>query len=137
MTTAADVMTPEVSFVRSDETVVAAARRMRDEGVGALPVCGPDDKLVGMLTDRDITIEVVARGVDPSTIQVGEIAQGEVISAAPDEPILTAVSRMTSYQLRRLPVVENDALVGIIALADLARSLPEPMIGDVLAAISR
>jgi CBS domain-containing protein len=136
MTTAREIMTPHPVCVRSDEPVARAAARMAELNVGALPICGPDERLKGMLTDRDIAVRVVAAGLDPQTVTAGECAQGEAVTVGADDPVLTALEMMTKYQIRRLPVIDGHALVGIIALADVARALPEEMSGQVLEALS-
>jgi CBS domain-containing protein len=136
MTTARDIMTGDPQCVRAEETIQEAARRMADLDVGALPICGNDDRLQGMITDRDIAIQVVAQGLDPATTTAGELARGETVTIGADDPIEEALTTMTEHQVRRLPVIDGHRLVGIIAQADVARALPDPAVGALLEALS-
>ena len=136
MATARDIMTPDVECARSDETVVEAARKLRDLDVGALPICGPDDKLAGMITDRDISIGVVAEGKDPSTVKVSELADGKPVTIGADDSVEETLATMSKHGVRRLPVIDGDKLVGIVSQADVAKNLPEDKVGDLVDAIS-
>lgn len=117
-----------------DVSVIEAARLMRDEHIGSLPITD-DEKPVGMITDRDITTLVVAEGTDPST-PVGDVYPRDLISAEPDEDLEEALQLMARQQVRRLPVVENDGLVGIVAQADVALKENEKKTGELVEAIS-
>ncbi|GII90182.1 hypoxic response protein 1 [Sinosporangium siamense] len=97
---------------------------MRDMGVGALPICGSDDRLKGIITDRDIVVRCVAEGHDPSTVRAGDLATGLVWVDA-EAGVAEALSIMERHQIRRLPVIENHRIVGMISEADLARHLPD------------
>ena len=136
MATARDIMTPDATCASADETVVDAARKMRDLGVGALPICGPDDRLAGMITDRDITIKVVAEGRDASTVKVSELAEGKPATVGADDSVEDALATMAKHGVRRLPVIDGQRLVGIVSQADVARNLPEDKVGDLVDAIS-
>ena len=136
MATARDIMTPDATCAGADETVVDAARKMRDLGVGALPICGPDDRLAGMITDRDITIRVVAEGRDPSSVKVSELAEGRPATIGADDSVEEALATMAKHGVRRLPVIDGQRLVGIVSQADVARNLPEDKVGDLVDAIS-
>jgi CBS domain-containing protein len=136
MTTARDIMTKDATCVRSNESVAVAAKRMAELGVGALPICGEDDRLKGMITDRDIAIKVVAAGKDPSGCNAGEFAQGEAVTIGADDDIDELLSTMAQHKVRRLPVIDGDRLVGIVAQADVARALPDPRVGDLVEALS-
>jgi CBS domain-containing protein len=136
MATARDIMTPDATCASADETVVDAARKMRDLGVGALPICGPDDRLAGMITDRDITIKVVAEGRDASTVKVSELAEGKPATIGADHSVEDALATMAKHGVRRLPVIDGQRLVGIVSQADVARNLPEDKVGDLVDAIS-
>ncbi len=136
MATARDIMTPDATCAGADETVVDAARKMRDLGVGALPICGPDDRLAGMITDRDITIRVVAEGRDPSSVKVSELAEGKPATIGADDSVEEALATMAKHGVRRLPVIDGQRLVGIVSQADVARNLPEEKVGDLVDAIS-
>jgi CBS domain-containing protein len=136
MTTARDLMNPVPHFVRGTESVTAAAARMTELGVGALPICGEDNRLHGMLTDRDIVRKVVARGVDPRTARVGDIAQGETVTIGADDDVAVLLRTMVDHKVRRLPVIDGRELVGIVAVADVARAMDDPDIGLLVQAIS-
>ncbi len=135
MTTAREIMHTGATCVGEHETVMAAARQMRDLGIGALPICGDDDRLHGMITDRDIVIRCVAAGHDPDTVQVGELAQGSAYHVEADAGIDEMLTLMEEHQVRRLPVIDNHRLVGIVSEADIARHLPEHAIAQFVKAI--
>jgi CBS domain-containing protein len=134
-TTVKDVMTSGPTSIASDEPVVEAARRMQSEDVGSLPVVAADE-LVGMITDRDIVLQVVAKGLDPSKVSVGEVASEHPVTAKPDEPLDAALQRMAKEQVRRLPVVTDGRLVGILAQADVARTAAAESTGRLVEEIS-
>ncbi|MBB2746997.1 UNVERIFIED_ORG: CBS domain-containing protein [Microbispora rosea subsp. rosea] len=135
MTTARDIMTPRAECVNADETVLDAAQKMARLGVGSLPICGTDDRLKGVLTDRDIVVKVLAQGKDPKSCQAGELAQGEAVTIGADDAA-EILSTMATHKVRRLPVIDGHKLVGIVALADVARALPDRPVGDLVGAIS-
>jgi CBS domain-containing protein len=135
MTTAKDIMHTGATCIRVHETLTAAAQHMRDLGVGALPICGDDDRLHGMITDRDIVIKCVAASHDPSTTTVGELAQGSTYHVDAGASIEEMLNVMEEHQVRRLPVIENHRLVGIVSEADIARHLPEHAIAQFIKAI--
>ncbi|MFI8369845.1 CBS domain-containing protein [Streptomyces sp. NPDC085466] len=137
MSTARDIMTPDVTCVRSDESVADAARKMVELDVGALPVRGPDERLKGMLTDRDIVVRVVAEGRDPAACTAGELVRGELVTVGADDPLQRVLELMADRRIRRVPVIDGDVLVGIIAQADVARRLPDSTVGDLVADVSR
>lgn len=134
--TVADVMTPAPTSVASDATAVDAARAMTTEDVGSLPVVD-DDVLVGMVTDRDLVIHVLARDLDANKVPVSDCCSNDPIVARPDEPLDAALQRMASEQVRRLPVVEEGRLVGIVAQADVARAAEPGSTGEMVEEISR
>lgn len=136
MTRARDIMQPTVECIGSTESVADAARRMREAHVGALPICGEDGRLKGMITDRDIVTSVVARGHDPERISAGELAQGEAVTIGADDDTGELLATMADHQVRRVPVIDGHTLVGIIAQADIARALPDERVGDLVAAVS-
>ncbi|MFC4058851.1 CBS domain-containing protein [Planomonospora corallina] len=136
MTTAREIMTPDAECVNADETVLDAAGKMARLGVGSLPICGTDDRLKGVLTDRDIVVKVLARGKDPASCKAGELAQGEAVTIGADDDAGEILRTMASHKVRRLPVIDGHKLVGIVALADVARALPDRPVGDLLDAIS-
>jgi CBS domain-containing protein len=108
---------------------------MRDLGVGALPICGDDDRLHGMITDRDIVIKCLAAGMDPATTTAGQLAQGNTYHVNADADIEEMLLVMEEHQVRRLPVIENHRLVGIVSEADIARHLPEHSIAEFVKSI--
>ena len=135
MTTARDIMHAGATCVGEHESLTAAAEHMRDLGVGALPICGDDDRLHGMITDRDIVIKCLAAGMDPSTTTAGELAQGNTYHVQADADIEEMLIVMEEHQVRRLPVIEDHRLVGIVSEADIARHLPEHAIVEFVKAI--
>jgi len=122
MTTAREIMHQGVECVKEGDTLAAAAGRMRELQVGALPICGPDDRLHGILTDRDIVVRAVAQGRDPQTTTVRELANGTPIWVDANASVQDAIRMMTDHKIRRLPVIEDHHLVGMITEADLARN---------------
>jgi CBS domain-containing protein len=132
-----DVMTQGPRSVRRDSSVVEAARIMRDEDVGVVPVVD-GDRVIGMLTDRDITLSVVAEGKDPQSTKAEEIASSELVTVDPQQDLDEALRLMARHQVRRLPVVEEDGkLVGILAPADVARHASDEQTGEVVEEISK
>jgi CBS domain-containing protein len=136
MPTARDIMTPDAECVNADETIQDAAEKMARLDVGSLPICGTDDRLKGMLTDRDIVVKVLAKGKDPKTCLAGELAQGEAVTIGADDDTTEILRTMASHKVRRLPVIDGHKLVGMVALADVARSLPDAPVGDLLDALT-
>jgi CBS domain-containing protein len=136
MPTARDIMTSNVTCVGENETVLAAAKKMADLGVGSLPICGDDKNLHGMLTDRDIVVKVLAEGRDPSTVRAGEFALRETVAIGADDEAADILQTMGRHQVRRLPVLDGHRLVGIVAVADVTRALPDRPVGDLMDAIS-
>lgn len=112
------------------ETLQHAAQRMRDLDVGCLPICGDDDCLHGIITDRDIVIKCVAGGRDPAVVSASELAQGKPVTVDSDTDVSEVLQAMEAHKIRRLPVIESHRLVGIISEADLARHLPEQNVGE-------
>ena len=125
MTTARDIMHAGTTCIREHETLTAAAQHMRELGVGSLPICGDDDRLHGMVTDRDIVIKCIAAGKDPNTLTAGELAQGSTYHVSADASISEMLMVMEEHQIRRLPVIDDHRMVGIVSEADIARHLPE------------
>jgi CBS domain-containing protein len=135
MTTARDIMHVGAECVGERETLAQAARRMRDLDVGALPVCGDDDQLHGIITDRDIVVRCVAAGGDPQTVTAGDLAQGEPFTIDPNASVGQVLQVMEEHRIRRLPVIDNRQLVGMISEADLARHLPGQSIAEFVGAV--
>jgi CBS domain-containing protein len=136
----ADVMTRHPRAVQAQTSVREAARLMEGDDVGSLPVVEAQDspRLIGVLTDRDIALRVVAAGRDPETTAVSEVASREIYTVTPDDDLDDALERMARAQVRRLPVVIGDGeLVGILSQADLPRITKEKNVGEIVGAISR
>ena len=136
MTTARDIMTADATCATTGETLRDVARKMRDLDVGALPICGEDDRLAGMITDRDIVVKCVADGGDPSSIKVGELAEGKPVTIGADDPVEEILRTMTQHGVRRLPVIDGQQLVGMVSQADVAKNLGDGNVADLVEAIS-
>jgi CBS domain-containing protein len=134
-TTVKEVMTPSPASVASDATVVEAARQMATEDVGSLPVVR-GEKVVGMVTDRDLVIHVLAKDLDPHLVPVSEVCTEGAVTIGPDDELDAALQRMAKDQVRRLPVVESGRLVGILAQADVARTADAESTGRLVEEIS-
>ena len=129
-------MTPDVTCVGERETLVDAARKMADLDVGSLPICGEDNQLKGMVTDRDIVIKTIAAGRDPADVTASDLAEGKPVTIGADDDAAEILRTMGQYKVRRLPVIDGHKLIGIVALADVARALPDRPVGDLVEAIS-
>lgn len=127
--TVKDLMKAGVRCVEAHETLDRAAQMMRDMNVGALPICGSDDRLKGIITDRDIVVKCVAHGRDPSQVTAGELATG-LVWVSSDATVDEALAKMEQNQIRRLPVIENGRIVGMISEADLSRHLPDDKLAE-------
>jgi CBS domain-containing protein len=137
MTAARDIMTPQAEVVSRDTTIEEAARKMAALDVGALPVCDGQGQLEGMITDRDVTVRVVAAGRDPRGTAVGEISSmTEVVTIGADDSVEEALQTMKQYAVRRLPVIDGRKLVGMVSQADLARTMPNHATGELVEGIS-
>jgi len=137
MTTAREIMTPEPAFCSEDTTAADAARTMASKGIGAVPVCGPDGRLSGIVTDRDLALTIVAEGRDPNVVRLGELVDpSEVVTIGADDSAEEAIRTMKDHAIRRLPVIDGQSLVGMVSQADIARAMPDAKIGDLVDAIS-
>jgi CBS domain-containing protein len=135
--TARDLMTEGCECVNEGDTVADAAKRLAQLNVGAMPICGDDDKLKGMLTDRDITVKVVAEGRDPSSVTAADLAEGVPITVSVDDSADQVMRAMAENKVRRVPVLDNDKnLVGIVSQADVATRVGDDETGRVVEAIS-
>jgi CBS domain-containing protein len=129
--TARDIMTGGVQCVQEDETILDAAKIMDQLGVGAVPICGSDNRLQGkgMLTDRDIVIKVLAQGKDPAFTTAGELAEGKPITIGAHDSLEELVRTMAQNEVKRLPVIDGHDLVGVVSEADLAEhATPEQVV---------
>jgi CBS domain-containing protein len=132
-----DAMTPTVASVSPGQTIIEAARMMRDEDVGSLPVT-EDGRLVGIVTDRDLVIRVLADGRDPEAVSVREACSRETVSVEVDQKLDEALRLMAHHQVRRLPVVDaDDRLIGIVAQADVSGLGTSEQVAGTLEEISR
>jgi CBS domain-containing protein len=129
-----DAMTEDPHSIGASASVVEAARLMREQHIGSLPVT-EDERLVGMITDRDITTRVVAESAVPATTSVGDVHSRDLISVEPNNDLEEALQLMARHRVRRLPVVENGRLVGMVAQADIALKDNERT-GQLVGAIS-
>jgi len=132
-----DVMTQNPCAIDADQPVSYAAKMMKDEDVGLAPIV-EGERLIGTLTDRDITVRVVAEGRDPQTVKVREVASTDVVTVDPQQNLDEALTLMARHQVRRLPVVEEDGrLVGVVAQADVADEAKPKKVGELVEEISR
>jgi CBS domain-containing protein len=136
MPTARDIMTGSAECASVNDSLVDAARKLRDLDVGSLPICGDDNRLKGVVTDRDIVVRCVAEGKDPSSVKVSELAEGKPVTIGADDSVEEVLRTMAEHGVRRLPVIDGHELIGIVSQADVARNLPEDKVGDLVGAIS-
>ena len=129
-------MTPAPETIQADRPAAEAAKKMKEADAGMIPVMNNGD-LLGTVTDRDIAVRVVAEGKDPQSTSVGEIASRDVVTVEPDQELDEALQKMARHQVRRLPVVENGRLVGVVAQADVAREGDEREVGQTVEEISK
>ncbi|WP_329625205.1 CBS domain-containing protein [Streptomyces sp. NBC_01255] len=137
MTTAREIMHAGASCVQENESLVDAARRMRELDVGALPICGPDDRLHGIITDRDIVVKCLAKGKDPHRMTAGDLATGKPVTVDAGAGSDVVLRTMQDHRVRRVPVIDDHRMVGMISEADLARHLPEERVGHFVEEICR
>jgi CBS domain-containing protein len=131
-----DAMTPSVHTASPSQSLAEAAQMMRSEDAGSIPVV-EDGRLVAIVTDRDITVRAVADGADPKETRVADVASQDVVTVTPDQDLDEALALMARHQVRRLPVVEDGQLVGILAQADVAVEAKEKRAGELLGQISQ
>jgi CBS domain-containing protein len=133
--TVQDVMTARPTTVSGDSRVVEAAQLMLAEDVGSLPVTD-GDVLVGMVTDRDLVLHVLAKDLDPHEVAISDVCSESLVTATPDDSLEDALHRMAKEQVRRLPVIRDGRLVGILAQADVARTAAPESTGRLVEEIS-
>jgi len=135
--TAREVMTGGAECVGENETLQEAAGKMAQLDVGALPICGEDNRLKGMLTDRDIVVKAIAQGRDVTSTTAGELAdQSEVVTIGADDSVEEALQTMKDHKVRRLPVIDGHDLIGVVSQGDLAKAIDDEKVGDLVEAIS-
>ena len=131
-----DAMTSDVKTAAPSQSLTDVARLMKQEDVGSVPVVD-GERLIGMVTDRDIVVRGIADGSDPHAIKAGDIASREVVTVRPDDDLDEALRLMGQHQVRRLPVVDDGHLVGVVAQADMAQEAKEKDVGHVVEEISK
>lgn len=137
MATARDIMTPDPIIFGVDDSVVDIAKRMESDDIGAVIICNPEERMQGMVTDRDLAVQVIAAGRDPSTCTAGDLVDGrEVVTIGADDDLELAIRTMKDHAVRRLPVIDGHRVVGIISQADLALHVEEGMVGELVEVIS-
>src|SRR5919107_1121058 len=130
--TAREVMSGGAECIGENDTLLDAARRLAELDVGAMPICVEDNRLKGMLTDRDIVVKVLAQGKDPSSTKAGELAQGKPVTIGADDSLEELVRTMAKHEVKRLPVIDGQTLVGVVSEADLAEhASPEQLVAVV------
>ena len=136
---ARDIMSGDCTCIGENDSVLDAAKLLKEKDVGAVPICGEDDRLKGMLTDRDIVVKVLAEGKDPADVKAGDLGQGDsqTVTIGADDSIEDALRTMAEHKVRRLPVIDEQRCVGVIAQADIARNIDEEKVGDLVEAISQ
>lgn len=134
--TAREIMSSGAECVGENESVVDAARKMAELDVGSLPICGEDDRLKGMLTDRDIVVKVLADGKDPQQTKAGELGQGKPVTIGADDSAEEALQTMKGHRVRRLPVIDGHRLIGVLSQGDLAGELAPEQVGELVETIS-
>lgn len=137
MTTVREIMTCDTTHCSDDTSAAEAARKMKDDDIGALPVFDTNGRLAGVVTDRDLALEVVATGRDANLVRLSELLDGtEVFTIGADDSVEAAIRTMKARAVRRLPVLDGTSLVGMVSQADIARAMPDAKIGDLVDAIS-
>lgn len=134
--TVREAMTANARAVSLAESLADAAQMMKEEDVGSLPVVD-DGRLIGIVTDRDIVVRAVAERRDPQSVTVGDVASRELVTVEPEQDLDEALRLMAGRRVRRLPVVEDGRLVGMLAQADVAIEAKEKNAGEMLEQISQ
>jgi len=130
-------MSGSPTIVGATTPVADIARTFRDEGIGAVIVCNTDERLQGVVTDRDIVVEVIATGRDAESTSAADILSGrETVTIGADDDIVEAVETMTRYAVRRLPVIDGDRVVGMLSQADIARHADDAQVATLVRSIS-
>ncbi len=137
MSVVREFMTTNAQCIPEDQTLQDAARMMRDLDCGSLPICGNDGKLTGFITDRDIVVKCLAEGKDAREVRAGDLATGKPYWVDADANVDEAINMMEEHQVRRLPVIKDHKLVGIISQGDIARNhYAEQRVGEMVEHIS-
>lgn len=136
MTTAREIMTGSAECANVNDTLIDAAKKLRDLDVGALPICGEDNRLHGMLTDRDIVVRCLADGGDPSATTVEQFTGDKPVTIGADDSVEEALQTMTQHGVRRLPVIDGHDLIGMLSQADIAKNCSDDMAAALIESIS-
>ena len=134
--TAREIMTGSAECVGENDSILDAAKMMAKIDVGALPICGDDNRLKGMVTDRDIVVKVLAEKRDPSSTKAGELGEGKPVTIGADDSIKLAIKTMADKKVRRLPVIDGHDPIGIVSVADIASGAEDDDIGRLIQVIS-
>jgi CBS domain-containing protein len=137
MPTAREIMTGNPKIVSVDDSIRSVAQVLADEDIGGVIVCNDEKRLQGIITDRDIAVEVVAAGKDPESVRAGDLLTGrETVTIGADDSVHLAIETMKDHAVRRLPVIDGHEVIGMVSQADLAVNVADDDVGDLLAAIS-
>lgn len=136
MTSVREIMTGSPACIGAHETLEQAAQKMLQLDVGSLPICGDDNQLKGMVTDRDIVVKCLATGGDPRTVLAQELGEGKPVTIGADDTVEEAIKTMQKHKIRRLPVIDGHELIGMLSQADIARDYPAERVGDLVGIIS-
>jgi len=132
-----DAMHEGCECIGESQSVLDAAKRMERLDIGAMPICGDNDRLKGMITDRDIVVKILAHDKDPATTRAGELAQERLVFVRAEDPIDRALALMQEHKVKRLPVIdENKRLCGMISEADIATHMPQEKTSEMVGAIA-
>ena len=134
--TVREAMHEGAECIGENQTLLDAAERMAGLDVGVLPICGDDDRLKGMLTDRDIVVKVLAQDKDPAQTRAGSLAEGKPVTIGADDSVEEALHTMAEHKVRRLPVIDGHDLIGVVSQGDLAKAVDEEQVGELVEAIS-
>jgi CBS domain-containing protein len=136
-TVARDIMTSSPHIMKVDDTADTIAKVLADEGIGAVVICNDENRLQGMVTDRDLAVEVIAKGRDPQSTKASDLVDGtEVVTIGADDSIDEAISTMKQHAVRRLPVIDGTEVIGMVSQADIARAADRDLVGKLVEAIS-
>jgi CBS domain-containing protein len=133
---ARDIMTPNAECIGENDSIIDAAKKLAKLDIGSMPICGEDNRLKGMLTDRDIVIKVLAEGRDPNSTTAGELGEGKPVTIGADDDTDLILKTMAEHKVRRLPVIDGHDLVGMVSQADVANNLEEQEVGKLVDIIS-
>ena len=134
--TAREIMSGDAKCIGEKDSITEAAKLMAELDVGSLPICGQDDRLKGMITDRDIVTKVLAEGKDPDSVEAGELGDGKPVTIGADDSVSEAVKTMKEHKVRRLPVIDGHDLIGIVSQGDIAQAIDEDDVGELVESIS-